>query len=138
MLTGVVLLLLMAVCNEVVRCTTLEASLLLSSAARVLAVVVEPLELVDHQCQLAISKHLNLLLSDRHQRRQSKQSKGGVSIRSSRSGHKCHGRRRWVLYFGSRLEVYLCGLELAKQLIDGEGFIIGGLDDCYNFEPPKL
>jgi hypothetical protein len=38
-------------------------------------VVVEPLEPIDHQCQLVVSKHLNLLLSAIHQRRQGKQKR---------------------------------------------------------------
>jgi hypothetical protein len=45
----------------------------LSTTAMARMVVVEPLEPVDHQCQLIISKHLNLLLSAIHQRRQGKQ-----------------------------------------------------------------
>ena len=60
-----------AVGDEVVGVAAVEAAFLLSTTAMALAVVVEP---VDHQCQLVVSKHLNLLLSDVHQRRQGKQS----------------------------------------------------------------
>jgi hypothetical protein len=54
--------------------STFEVALLMSTSPPVRAVVMEPLELVDDQHQLVIFKYLNLLLSDRHQRRQGKQS----------------------------------------------------------------
>jgi hypothetical protein len=67
--------------DEVVRVYIVEVALLLSTMSLVLAVVMEPLELVCDQRKLIIVKRLNLLLSGRHQRGQSKE-KLGVSERS--------------------------------------------------------
>lgn len=50
--------------DEVVGVSALKASLLLSTMPSVLAVVMEPLQLVDDQCKLIIAKHLKLLLCD--------------------------------------------------------------------------
>jgi hypothetical protein len=65
MLAGVILVLafwLGAVGDEVVRRAVVVASLLLTTTPTILVVVVEPLEPVDDQCQIVVTKHLNLLL----------------------------------------------------------------------------
>ena len=69
MRAGGVLALLGAFGTEVVRATTAEAALLLTSMPVVHAVVVEPREPVDDQRQLIIPKCLHLLLYNRNQRR---------------------------------------------------------------------
>jgi hypothetical protein len=54
-----------------------------------LSVVEGALELVDDQCELLISQHLQLLICHRHKRRQAKTSKGRVRV-SSRVAYQGH------------------------------------------------
>jgi hypothetical protein len=72
-LVGGVLILPGAVGNEVVWVSIAIASILrTTTASAIQAVVVKPREPVDDQCQLIIRKGLQLLLYNRHQRRQGK------------------------------------------------------------------
>ena len=68
-----VLVLLGAVGNKVVGVSTAVASFLRTpSTSMVQAVVMKPRKPADDQCQLIVPKSLQLLLCDRHQRRQGK------------------------------------------------------------------
>jgi hypothetical protein len=70
-LVGGVLVLLRIVGDEVVRVSTSVASILRTTTTPVIqAVVVKPREPADDQYQLVVPKGLQLLLCDRHQRRQ--------------------------------------------------------------------
>jgi hypothetical protein len=72
-LIGGVLVLLGAVGDEVVRISTVVASLLRTTTTPAIqVVVVKPREPTDDQHQLVVPKGLQLLLCDRHQRRQGK------------------------------------------------------------------
>ena len=72
-LVGEVLVLLGVVGDEVVGVFIAIASFLRTTTALAIqAVVVKPRELADDQCQLVVPKGLQLLLYDRHQRRQGK------------------------------------------------------------------
>ena len=73
-LVGGVLVLLGAVGDEVVGISTAKASLVLTTTPSIQAVVVKPRESAEDQSQLIILKCLHLLLYDRHQRRQRKES----------------------------------------------------------------
>jgi len=61
-LGGLMLVFVGAVGDEVVEAATSEASLLLTTTPPVHAIVVKPQEPVDDQCQLIISKYLQLFL----------------------------------------------------------------------------
>ena len=72
-LGGVVLVLLGAAGDEVVRITSLKASSLgATTTSAVETVVVEAGELADDQRQLIVSKHLQLFICHTHKRRQGK------------------------------------------------------------------
>ena len=73
-LVGGVLVLLGAVGDEVVGISTAKASLVLTTTPSIQAVVVKPRESAEDQSQLIILKCLHLLLYDRHERRQCKES----------------------------------------------------------------
>lgn len=109
--------------DEVVRVYIVEVALLLSTMSLVLAVVMEPLELVCDQRKLIIVKRLNLLLSGRHQRGQSKE-KLGVSERSMVG---TNGFSIWALDWRSIL-VDLSFLNSSSTV----SLIVGGFSDYGN------
>jgi hypothetical protein len=57
-----------------VEVSTVEAIVVLSTMSLVHIVVIKPLDPIDDQHNLIVTKHINLLLNDRQQIRQCKQS----------------------------------------------------------------
>jgi Mg2+/Co2+ transporter CorB len=119
-----------AVGDEVVGVYAVEVALLLSTMSLVLVVVMEPLELVCYQHKLIIVRRLNLLLSGRHQRGQSKE-KLGVSERSIETGHKSCGWHRWVLIWALDWRSILVDLSFLNSSSTVNP-IVGGFSDYGN------
>ena len=98
-----------------------------------MSVVEGALELVDDQCKLLVSQHLQLLICHRHKRRQAKTSKRRVRVSSrvAYHGHRLGGGGISMIAFhlSSRELLHLRSLELAKKLIHGEGLIASRLYD---------